>query len=283
MYVTTNSGLYGNRPGRERYTLFESVQRCKEVGFEGIDVNFFTTTYIGLRQEHILEGDEWRKKVKRLAKLMEELKLFCNSSHAPYRDPVLCGEKLAAYECLLYRAIEGTAIVGAKYMVVHPLMDQTRDTLIGETISFFRPWAKKAQELGVTLAMENMFSTCPEQLLRICDALECAACWDTGHAHIRTEKQSDDIRAMGSKLQVLHIHDNYGTMDNHNPPYFGNIDWQDVLHALRDIDYQGTFNYEVNLTALPEAGRDDLARYLISVGKQMIHDYFSYPTSPSPH
>ena len=69
---------------------------------------------------------------------------------------------------------------------------------------------------------------------------------------------------------MLHIHDNYGTLDNHNPPYFGNIDWQDVMSALHDIDYKGTFNYEVNLTSLPEAVRDDIARYLVATGKALV-------------
>ena len=272
MLVSANSGLYGNRPNKERYTLFESVMLCKQAGFEAIDVNFFATTYVGLRQEHILEGDSWRRNVQRLAALIRETGFFCNSSHAPYRDLVMTKEKRDAYETCLHRAIEATSMVGAKYMVVHPLMDRTRDTLLEETIAHFRPWAEEARSVGVTLAMENMFSTRPEQLLRICETLDCVACWDTGHAHIRTEKQGEDIRAIGDRLRVLHIHDNYGTVDNHNPPYFGNIDWQEVVRALKDIRYQGTFNYEVNLTTLPEEARDDIARYLVSVGRLLVKD-----------
>ena len=272
MLISTNSGLYGNRTGRERYTLFESVQLCKAAGFEAIDVNFFASTYVGLRQEHILEGDNWLESVERLAKMIRENDLYCNSSHSPYRDLVLKGEKKEIYELYLHRSIEASAMVGAKYMVIHPLMDQTGDTLVEDTIACFRPWAKEASQTGVTLAMENMFSTQPEQLLRICDALKCVACWDTGHAHIRTEKQDDDIRMMGDYIKVLHIHDNYGTMDNHNPPYFGNIDWQNVISALHDIHFAGTFNYEVNATALPEGAREDISRYLVTVGKLFVQD-----------
>lgn len=270
--ISANTGIFGNRPDKERYTLFESVRLCKKAGFEAVDVNFFASTYVGLRQEHILEGENWREEVQKLNELIQKEELICYSSHSPYRNLVLSRESRELYETLLSRAIEATSIVGAKYMVVHPLMDQMHDTLIEETITYYRPWQEKALKLGVNIAMENMFSTEPEQLLYMCNELDCVACWDTGHAHIRTERQGNDIRKMGDKLLVLHIHDNYGTLDNHNPPYFGNIDWQDVMNALRDIHFKGTFNYEVNFSSLPEEIRDDIARYLVVTGKALTKD-----------
>lgn len=52
---------------------------------------------------------------------------------------------------------------------------------------------------------------------------------------------------------MLHLHDNYGTRDDHSMPYFGTIDWDEIMRALRDIGYEGTFNYEVAATHLPMA------------------------------
>ena len=54
------------------------------------------------------------------------------------------------------------------------------------------------------------------------------------------------IREAGRRLQALHLHDNDGSDDQHMLPYGrGNIDWQDVFSALKDIRYQGLFNFEI--------------------------------------
>ena len=69
---------------------------------------------------------------------------------------------------------------------------------------------------------------------------------------------------------MLHLHDNYGTRDDHSMPYFGTIDWEEIMRALRDIGYEGTFNYEVAATHLPMALREDHARYLVDAAKMLL-------------
>ena len=40
---------------------------------------------------------------------------------------------------------------------------------------------------------------------------------------------------MASRIAVLHIHDNYGTFDDHNPPGQGNIDWAKLVPKLKTL------------------------------------------------
>lgn len=271
MLLSVNNGLYGNRPGKDRYTVFEAVEFCRQAGFEAVDINFFGTTKEGRQKEMILDGD-WRPGVEKLAGAIRASGLAIESTHGPYADPKgHTPPQREMYEDYLERSLEATGMLGAKYMVVHPLVSEDKtDTLADETIRYFGKYSKLAAQHGVTLAVENMFSTTPERLVEICEGLDCVACWDTGHANIKGLDQYDSLAALGEKLKVLHIHDNYGATDNHNPPYFGNIDWERFVAGLRDIGFGGMFNFEINVSAMPEQLRMENAKYIVRSGLLML-------------
>ncbi|MCF6175340.1 MAG: sugar phosphate isomerase/epimerase [Victivallaceae bacterium] len=99
-----------------------------------------------------------------------------------------------------------------------------------------------------TITIEN----CGEDvdaLLKITDAVESdklAICLDTGHLNLINGDQEEFIRKCGAKLQALHIADNLGVNDDHILPYSaGTVDWQGVMSALKAIDYNKLFNFEV--------------------------------------
>ena len=54
------------------------------------------------------------------------------------------------------------------------------------------------------------------------------------------------IRAIGERLGALHIHDNDRWKDLHQIPFAGSIDWNEVVKALKDIDYKGEFTLEAD-------------------------------------
>jgi hypothetical protein len=43
------------------------------------------------------------------------------------------------------------------------------------------------------------------------------------------------LAQMAKRIAVLHLHDNYGTFDDHNPPGGGNIDWQTLVPQLKAL------------------------------------------------
>ena len=55
----------------------------------------------------------------------------------------------------------------------------------------------------------------------------------------------EEMKAYGSRLYALHLHDNRGTDDDHQPPFFGTIDWPDLLGWLQEIGYARSLNFEV--------------------------------------
>ena len=101
------------------------------------------------------------------------------------------------------------------------------------------------------------------------------ACLDLGHCGLVGQLPQNMIRALGhDRLGSLHIHDNGYKLDEHNLPYMGKIDWDEVTKALGEIDYTGDFTYEVrlqNLNSSADAKLLSLALdYAAKIGKHLV-------------
>ena len=88
-------------------------------------------------------------------------------------------------------------------------------------------------------------------------------CLDTNHANLNWEL-SQLIHDAGKRLMSIHVSDNDGQEERHWLPFSGIIDWQGVMKALGDIEYNGPMVYEVkNLEKKPvrEFVRDVVKNY----------------------
>ena len=121
-----------------------------------------------------------------------------------------------------------------------------------------------AKSCGVKIATENMwgwdketdrasFAACAtaEDFLAHLNAVnddDFVACLDLGHAEMMGEGTSAPqmIRALGSKLQALHIHDNDRWHDSHQIPFSMQIDFVAIVKALKDINYSGYLTLEAD-------------------------------------
>jgi arsenate reductase (thioredoxin) len=68
---------------------------------------------------------------------------------------------------------------------------------------------------------------------------------DTGHANIAGDL-ADVMAHVGDRLVSLHLNDNLGHEDTHQPPFEGSVDWQAVAALLRASRYSGCILYEIN-------------------------------------
>lgn len=289
MLISTNTGLYSSRPNEGRVPIAEAVEFLASAGFEAIDVNFSASIYKSeFAHEPILDGDDWRARVLDLKKTIQRCGLTAAHSHAPFgfeysnlEDP-----DHELYLTMMYRSIEATAMLEAPYVVVHPALSGDKErTLIPESIDALKPYAAFARRNGVTLAVENMVSTSASEIIKIADALDIVICWDVGHANINGMDQIAALRAIGSRVKTIHLHDNYGLIgksygdnnhsDRHNPPFIGNLDWPALLEVLFEIGYDGTFNYEVNASNVPVALHMEHVVYLVEAAKVLLGRKFA--------
>jgi len=127
-------------------------------------------------------------------------------------------------------------------------------------------------------------ATCsdPEEFSRYIDALNSdyfVACLDIGHSAMQnTGGNSPDemIRGLGSKrLKALHIHDNNLINDLHTMPFAGKINWDNVMRALKDIQYDGDFTFEADtfLEQFPNELAEHASRLMLEVGRYFVKKY----------
>ncbi len=145
--------------------------------------------------------------------------------------------------------------LGVDVMVVHP-GEHKAGTGAASQFDRFRKSMEAVipglERLRIRIALENLspgsdssdIGTLVAQVDRLGHPL-IGICLDTGHAHIAGHDPAQAVRAIGPRLFALHVHDNHGTSDEHNPPFEGTIDWTGFADALDEVGYAGPLDLEV--------------------------------------
>ncbi|MBO4897610.1 MAG: sugar phosphate isomerase/epimerase [Clostridia bacterium] len=231
--------------------------KLKEHGFSCIDFNMANTNteiYTSAAPDGLL----LREKA-----LADEAGIEINQAHGPWRSPPRDGtfESRAERMDKMQKSIRFASLLGCKNWVVHPLMPAgADDTLTGaekETwdinTRFMKELLITAKEYGVTVCLENVpmlkFSLAkPAAILRFVEEIgdeNLKICLDTGHANVFDDLSlCDEVRRLGDRLKVLHVHDNKCGKDLHLMPYSGTVDWTAFARALQDIGFNGVFSLE---------------------------------------
>jgi sugar phosphate isomerase/epimerase len=151
-------------------------------------------------------------------------------------------------------------VLGIKSGVLHPGGLQSEN--IGNSLDMIRTWQIEAlselasyiEKSPLVICLENIChpnAKDAEGLLGLIgdvDSDSLGICLDTGHYNIHHDRKdcANFINAVGNKLKALHIADNLGENDDHMLPYGkGRIDWKSTMVALKNIDYDALFNFEV--------------------------------------
>ena len=255
MKISTQTSSAAKIVGEEK-----TIELIAKAGFDGWDFSMFDMCKydwgknILLENSHPLAGDNYLAFARRLKQVGLDNGIVCNQSHAPF--PTKCAAIRAYYK----RAIECSAEAGAEICVIHPDNDKTAE----ENAEMYLELLPFAKDCGVKIATENMwnwdsekdessFAACAtsEDFVKLIDVINdpfFVACLDIGHAEMRGSGSGavDMIHALGQRLQSLHIHDNDKWHDKHQIPFSMSIDFEAVVKALKDINYQGYFTLEAD-------------------------------------
>lgn len=247
------------------YGFEQGLARMSAHGYEGIDYQEFVETETPLFQKTPQEFEQY---LERQAKAIAQAGLVIHQTHGPWRCPprdVSVEEREERFE-KMSRSILGTAILGSKHMVLHPIMpysvhdaEHVTDTF-DSNIEFFGRLSEVGREHGVTICLENLpfrqFSLShPEEVLKLVKTLNHSyvkICIDTGHCAAVGASPAEAVRITGKDyLRAMHVHDNDGSGDLHWYPYEGIIDWESFGKSLKEIEYSGVFSLEVKRTHPP--------------------------------
>jgi len=154
----------------------------------------------------------------------------------------------------LKRCLDRFSILGAKWMNLHPdryAPMHDRNFIIERNVLTISELLPVSRDCGVGLMIENLpgdWNTVL-QLSQLLDPIpELGLHLDIGHANLRVQRNVTDeiLRAYGSRLRHVHLHDNKGgDADLHLPLGCGNINVPHHLQLLRSNGYDGTITLEV--------------------------------------
>ena len=63
---------------------------------------------------------------------------------------------------------------------------------------------------------------------------QALALLDTGHAHVNGWNLPETVKRLQKKLLAVHVHDNDGSGDSHQPVGLGTIEWEPYFASIRD-------------------------------------------------
>lgn len=268
------------RWGNERYN------KIKEHGYSHIDYNMVDTE----TELYCCEEAKFEAMLLEEKKLIEEAGIEISQVHGPWRWPAQDNtvEDRAERMEKMKKSIRGTAILGCKHWVIHPIMPhgiQEKGTeLAKETwdinLEFMSELLQTAKECGVIICFENMpmpnFSLgSPSEILKFVKTINddnFKICLDTGHVAVYEGlNPADAARELRDEIRVLHVHDNNGHADLHLLPYFGVIDWKDFGQALKEIEFDGVFSFETAPPGkLPTPVFEEMCKLLVKIAKEIM-------------
>ena len=268
-----------------RFGLLEGIRLLMDAGYPALDLTMFANN------EYLFDTD-MKSTALKLKAMADERGVIFNQAHAPFGGGY--DHYTQQLLPLMPRVFTFASYLGIKQVVVHPLQKGRyygRETELFEmNRAFYASLAPLAESTGVKIAMENMWQTHPVTH-RICDDVaappeELAAyydaqnrsdlftvCLDLGHVALCGREPQDAIRILGhDRLGALHVHDVSYVSDDHTLPGMGRINWDAVIEALADIDYQGEFTFEADsfLGRYDNAFLPTAAKFMCDCGKHMV-------------
>ena len=157
----------------------------------------------------------------------------------------------------LKRWLDLFVAVGIRAAVLHPggfeLIDQgcERQKIRELNLRALGALTDYIQGTDLVICLENIPKTAPEaedlcEIIQAVGSSHLGICLDTGHLNMTSADQTGFIGKAGGLLKAVHVADNDGSGDQHLMPYGrGTVAWDDVISGLKEIHYEGLFNFEI--------------------------------------
>lgn len=285
---TSINVLFGIGPVKEQLT------RVYNAGFRNMDICFgdWSGDYTPWPESPFVQ-DSWKEWVGVIKEFGNQNGVTFNQGHAPIYNIFDEDERGKRLEQMSLRSVEAAGMLGIPWLVFHagtrpgPYLREDIKKLREDNLRWYDKILNRAAAVGVGIALENMsdrfgkqgepgcYCSDTEDLIDLVDSFHSphvGICWDTGHAHLQQVDQVRSIRQIGGRLKALHIQDGNGLSDQHTAPFYGTIDWNPILGAIKDVGYDGCFTFEAHMLIrpVPNSCKDDAIRLLYSIGRELV-------------
>lgn len=201
----------------------------------------------GLRPEFGFNGDVLDRllpeELHAAAVALENAGVDC-TIHAPFMDLNPGSTERLLREATAHRfrqVMDAADILKPRVMVFHPGYDRWRygenqTAWLSNSLESWKPVLERAEHIGCTIAVENIFEEEPSTLKALFEAVGSPRfrhCFDVGHWNMFKKVEMDEWFAeLGEYVAEVHLHDNSGDRDAHLPPGDGAIDFPLLFSLL---------------------------------------------------
>lgn len=286
-----------------RFGLEKAFKMMKEAGFDAVDFGLMgywrgTDEEIKNFRGYGKTLEEKREYYLGIKEIADRNGIEIGQTHAIFGNPGFLKNR-ELYEEFTRENIWATHLLGCKYTVIHPIAtpgriyDEKYDECHKLNLEFYRSLIPELEKYDVKIAIEPMWvydaeknirpTVCsrPEEILQFIEELgseHFCSCPDLGHFALTAKDTGDTVggalRKLGGAVEVIHAHEITDNLDTHTKPFtYGSMDWKDIGAAIREIGYEGNFNFEVGgsyLKHYPDNLVPEALRHLAEIGKAIV-------------
>ena len=166
--------------------------------------------------------------------------------HAPFMDlsPGAVDSKVRTATVERFTQIFDVAeVLNPKAIVFHSGYEKWKyalrtDLWLEQSIPTWRPFVSRAADMGLKMAIENIFEEDPLNLRLLMEEINSehfGVCFDTGHFNLFSKVPLDDwLQQLKPYILELHLHDNDKTSDAHAALGEGSFGFAELFTILRD-------------------------------------------------
>lgn len=166
--------------------------------------------------------------------------LTVETIHASYpgcNEMWLEGEVGEARTKYFLDCVRGTAMIGAKTMILHVSSGHQPPEMCELAVQRFQRICDEGERLGVNIAFENLTNI--HYLHYVMERVHSPAkkyCYDCGHENLYY-KNDGVLERYSPLLVAIHLHDNAGDHDTHLLPFTAGIDFDRVAKRLAAVRF----------------------------------------------
>ena len=256
----------------------EGLKAIADAGFDAIDLGLDSLfppkdTIDEAYAAYLLDEKRIRDMIDTLKEGLKKYGISVGQAHAPNAYVARKPKETEIMRKCVAKCFEICEELNCRHLVIHPICDGsarypslTKEDEYRENIAYFTSIIPLLKKHNVICCLENAYCldwgtkkayvcACsdPTEANRYIDELNEAAgekrfafCLDIGHLLILGFDPYNAITALGDRLEILHVHDNDGYIDDHTAAFLGVCNWGRFIKGLRAINYKGNINMETS-------------------------------------
>ena len=256
----------------------EGLRVIAEAGFDAIDLgldSFFVQkdTIDDAYEAFLLDEKRIRETIDAVKEGLKKYGLTIGQAHAPSAYVPRKPRETSIMRKCVEKCFEICEELDCRHLVIHPICDGsarypslTKEDELRENMAYFSSIIPLLKKHNVICCLENAYCldwgtkkayacACSdmEEAIRYIDSLNALAgekrfafCLDTGHLLLLGTDPYNAVRSLADRMEILHVHDNNGYLDDHTAAFLGVCNWGRFIKGLREVGYKGNINMETS-------------------------------------